>query len=216
MCHNLGADTTADPHNITASDAWRLNGAYIAWGQRGPNITGDSRIDWQTAPNDGSIGFAAAPTASNPNASVASWTSYQNTQYSWRTATGTKTANDPCPLGYRVPTISDYSAVKNNNTASITGLVWASASSTNYGSALHYGPNSTTRSLTLPATGQMAANSGAATLEYRGGVGRYQTSGISTTAGNINPFYFDQSMPTGFTGDVNNKYKGMPVRCIAE
>ena len=59
LCHNLGADISLDPNTPVVG----LQGAYIQWGRRGPNTTGDARVDWQTAAN--TANFAAAPTTAN-------------------------------------------------------------------------------------------------------------------------------------------------------
>jgi uncharacterized protein (TIGR02145 family) len=170
LCHNLGADTTLDPNVPVVG----LQGAYIQWGQRGPNTTGDARVDWQTAANTSN--FAAAPTATNANASaIAGWSTTVATDYSWRTAGGAKTANDPCPAGYRVPTQSEWAVVNTYNTASRTGTF--TSSSTNYGAALHYGPNASTKLLTLPAAGDRDSNSN---LVNRGSWGFYWSSTASS------------------------------------
>jgi hypothetical protein len=72
LCHNLGANTSLDPHTPVVG----LQGAYIQWGSRGPNTTGDSRVDWQTAANNAALGFAAAPTILDAKAgAIAGWNS---------------------------------------------------------------------------------------------------------------------------------------------
>jgi uncharacterized protein (TIGR02145 family) len=162
LCHNLGANTSLDPHDMTQTNAWGLNGAYIQWGRRGPNTTGDSRVDWVTAAN--TVNFAAAPTgpaAGQANSgTIAGWNgpSAQASNFSWRTAGGAKTAEDPCPSGYRVPTSTEWVGVNANNTVSRSGTFPNSV--TYYNSALHYGPNASTKLLTLPAASSRNSTDG--------------------------------------------------------
>ena len=209
MSHNLGADTSLDPHTPVVG----LQGAYIQWGKRGPNTTGNSTLDWQTAANNGSNGFAAAPTSSNSNSgSISGWSGTAATTGSWNVTENTPvkvTGNDPCPTGYRVPTRNEWTAVNTNNTFSRTGTFNNSA--TNYGVALHYGPDTITKLLTLPAAGYRILTNGA--LNFRGNVGLYWSStengsnaySLSFDSSNVDPANVSTSRPNGFS-----------VRCIAE
>jgi len=202
LCHNLGADTSLDPHVPVVG----LQGAYIQWGKRGPNTTGDSRVDWVTAANNGALGFAAAPTAGNANQGLLSgWSTTSAADNSWRTAGGAKTANDPCPSGYRVPTNAEWIGVDANNTVSRSGA-WTN-SATNYNTALHFGPNASTKLLTLPAAGYRETTNGS--LPSRGLSGLYWSSTETAdllffNGGGLNP-----------SGNFDRTY-GFSVRCIAE
>jgi uncharacterized protein (TIGR02145 family) len=203
LCHNLGADWSLDPHVPVVG----LQGAYIQWGRRGPNTTGDSRLDWQTAANTNN--FAAAPTSANANANaIGGWsTNLVSNNLAW---SATKSGDDPCPSGYRVPTKAEWIGMNTYNTASRTGTF--SNSNTNYGSALHYGPNTSTKLLTLPAAGIRSQNNGQ--LNDRGNYGYYWTSTYlqsSNTAAHF--FYFNGSVQGD--GGVQNGY-GCSIRCIEE
>lgn len=208
LCYNLGADTSLDPHVPVVG----LNGAYIQWGSRGPNTTGDSRVDWQTAANDGPLGFAAAPTAGNDNDGViVGWSSMERDEFTWRTAGGAKTAADPCPTGYRVPTQEEWAAVNSNNTISRTGT-WAN-SSTNYGTAIHYGPD-----LTLPTAGAMMISFG---IINRGSNGYYWSSTGKVTYNTFLGFYTYAAFNIFFDSNIlfvsdTSQDVGFPIRCIAE
>ena len=201
LCHNLGADTSLDPHTPVVG----LNGAYIQWGKRGPNTTGNSVEDWQTAGNTSS--FAAAPTAANANSgAISGWSTSPAANGSWGS---TKTANDPCPTGYRVPRQTEWEDVNNNNTATRTGLPW-SVSPTNYGAALHFGTIASPKLLTLPAAG--ARNRTDGTLLIRGSGGYYWSSTENVT--NSVPVYFDNISVNPANG--YDRTYGFSLRCISE
>ena len=196
---------------MSQTNAWGLNGAYISWGKRGP--TGDSRVTWVTAPNDGPGGFVAAPTGStaatansgnsgidvsNGFAPSGSWNIY------------VKTPLDPCPSGWRVPNLAEWNGVINNNTLTRTST-WLE-SFTNYNAGLFVGPNASTKSLTLPAAGSYQPY-----LGNRGREGYYWSSNETTGGPTINSeyFYFDFQFDTkGVTS--GNRAVGMSIRCIQE
>ena len=205
LSHNLGADTSLDPNVPVVG----LQGAYIAWGKRGPNTTGNALVDWQTAPNDGANGFAAAPTAGNSNSStISNWvTSPITNMYTWLDASGTKTALDPCPAGFRIPSRSDWEKLKDNNTYSKTGTFTSCA--TEYGSAIHYGPNASTKSITLPAVGRINLSK---IIAGRGQSGFYWSSTQNGADGYA--FYIDGT--AGTIGTATSLLSGTPIRCISE
>lgn len=119
-----------------------------------------------------------------------------------------KTTNDSCPVGYKVPTKTQWDGVVSNNTISRTGT-WTK-SNTNYGTAIHFGPNSTTKTLTLPAAGYEGYDDG--TLSNRGSDGFYWSSTQNTT-----PAAFYLTFNSSNAGTSNNsRNNGCSIRCISE
>jgi uncharacterized protein (TIGR02145 family) len=212
LCHNLGADTSTDPHTPQIGN----QGAYIQWGKKGPSVTNeDVRVTWLTAVNDASEGFAAASTVNNNNdAFISGWSGTSAAgDGSWN---GTENSpvkvieNDPCPTGYRVPTRIEWIGVNANNTASRTvGFV---SNSTNYGAALHYGPDASTKLLTLPAAGFRNSDSNGA-LASRGNLGVYWSS---TEDGGSNAYDLRFNSSVVAPANNSNRTDGLSVRCIAE
>jgi uncharacterized protein (TIGR02145 family) len=201
LCHNLGADTSLEPHTPVVG----LQGGYIKWGLQGPP-------NWVGADNNGSLGFAAAPTASDPNTDVAigDWGISIVKNGAWNNGTEDDpvkdTNNDPCPVGFRVPTRTEWKGVIENNTESTTGTF--NSDDSMYGSAYHYGPNGTTKLLTLPAAGRHAKSG----YSYNRGETCYYWSSSESENSNDDSYYYRGN------NVVNSGYRGeaFSVRCIAE
>jgi uncharacterized protein (TIGR02145 family) len=179
MCYNLGAaNTSADPF----TPGWEINGGYWQWGRSAQAAEGPTATD----PKDGAV--SGWNTTNAPNGS---WTD------------GSKTANDPCPAGYRVPTKAQWDGVRVNNTRTNVGTF--SNSVTNYGAGKKFGDQ-----LMLPAAGIRGNVIGK--LDYCGSDGYYWSS---TELGNFIAWslYFN----SGSAGtDSKDRSNGLSVRCIAE
>jgi uncharacterized protein (TIGR02145 family) len=199
-CYNLaaiGKVTGADPF----TPSWELNGGYWQWGRKGPD---PDVIDWY---NTNTSNFAHGPTGpelSDANdGTISDWVQSEAPDGAWSDAT--KTENDPCPVGFRVPTISQWQGVldTNNNTQSTEGT-WNS-SPTNYSSALFFGND-----LMLPAAGYRQFSSGA--LLNRGNSVKYWSSSEfgSYFAWNL---YFDSE---DAISDSNFRWFGYSVRCVKQ
>lgn len=174
MCHNLGADTKADP--LTASSS--IFGAKYQWGRASEAISQATDI--------------------STTSYISGWNSAPAPNTSWSDAA--KTANDPCPNGYRLPTYTEWRGVLANNTITRTGD-W---SGTGYGNAIKIGDN-----LLLPATGYRFPSDG--TLNPRN-VGYYWSSTYSG-GNNGAALYFDQNTQAVYDTDMP---RGINIRCIAQ
>ncbi len=178
-CFNLGVtDETLDP-NVPVQ---AIHGNYYQWG----------RSD-----------FVA--TANTSSGAIFGWNSTAATYGSWIDAR--KTANDPCPPGFRVPTIEQWYGVINYNIESRTGS-WTD-STTNFTSAIHWGPDESTKTLTLPAGGYRHHDDG--TLTNCGFSGIYWSS-TATNFWTWNLSFDSNYATTGF----NDRANGASVRCISD
>jgi uncharacterized protein (TIGR02145 family) len=195
-CYNLaaiGKVTGVDPF----TPSWELNGGYWQWGQPDPDVD-----DWY---NTNTPNFAHGPTGPElrdaNEGEISGWDQiYYAPDDAW--SDSTKTDNDPCPEGYRVPTLTQWEGVLDNNDQSTVGT-W-DLSPTNYSSARFFGS-----AMMLPAAGNRSSDGG--TLRYRGISGYYWSSskGGSDSAWGL---VFGSS---GFTAYGYRQY-GLSVRCVAE
>jgi hypothetical protein len=200
-CYNLaaiGKETYADPF----TPSWELIGGYWQWGRKGPD---PEQQDWY---NTNTPNFAHGPTgidAADANSgTIINWDSTEAPDGAW--SDSTKTANDPCPAGYRVPTVNQWSQVLANNTLSPVGT-WAD-SATNYSSAWFFGD-----SLMLPAAGSRRFNSGA--LRFRGNDGSYWSSSVLIGYG-VFDLYFSNTLAYVTPISLSLSRSGHSVRCVAE
>lgn len=182
MCHNLGADTNADPFTPSAA----IHGAKYQWGtmtgEAGRYISqADDQANWGPVP-----GF---------NGSAKPITSWQD---------NVKTAEDPCPAGYRVPTKAQWQGVVANNTLTRLGS-WA-WDYTNYTTAAKLGSN-----LLLPTAGFRNDNS---SLYGRGARASYWSSTNWLGANGSGQLEFSNTYLVVSNGVSNGELS--PVRCIAE
>lgn len=111
MCHNLGADETADPYTPSAA----IHGAKYQWGKREYAL---SQAQDQLL-----------------SGTIPAWDQVTSPYNAW--SDDEKTVNDPCPAGYRIPTSNEFLGVVSYNTLNIIGT-WT-ASPTNYSSGAKYG-----------------------------------------------------------------------------
>jgi uncharacterized protein (TIGR02145 family) len=182
MCHNLGvANTSADPF----TPSWEINGGYWQWGRKEMAAAGPS------GPGSGQT----------REAEVAGWNKNSAPDGAWKE--GVRTLNDPCPLGYRVPTKAEWDAVLKHNSARNVGT-WE-GSATNYNSGKKIGDQ-----LFLPAAGYRYYFDGA--LLLRGSSGAYWSS---IEDGSTSAWGLFFNIGYAYTYDYL-RTRGQSVRCIAE
>jgi uncharacterized protein (TIGR02145 family) len=180
LCHNLGATTSLDP-NVPVQG---IHGNYYQWGRK-----------------------TAVANASTPAGAISGWNTTYAANGAWSNTS--KTANDPCPTGFRVPTNAQWLGVIANNTVSRTGS-WT-GSDANFTTAIHWGPNTSTKALTLPAVGCRNGLDG--TLDGRSSYGNYwsTTENGTTVAWALNA----KSSDAITKGDLTRR-NGFAVRCISQ
>ena len=111
MCHNLGADTNANP----LAPSQQIHGAKYQWGTASPFVT---------QAQDQEYGDEVTPPG---------WASVITPNGAWL-GDGSKGTSDPCPEGYRVPTSDETNSMLNSNTLKWTGPY--ETSPTNYFSGM--------------------------------------------------------------------------------
>ncbi|MDR1591580.1 MAG: fibrobacter succinogenes major paralogous domain-containing protein, partial [Prevotellaceae bacterium] len=192
MCHNLGANEAADPFTPAAA----IHGAKYKWGVKTVALT---QADDQAKP-----GAITSPTA---------WVDIAmplpTTSDNWNMVT-----QNPCPPGWRVPTIEEWQSVIDNNTIyratdgggwSTSTPSWSSGANV-FGNGIKFGD-----ALVLPTAGYRDYSNGL--LVNRGDNGYYWSStAYGSTACRLRFGSGDQ-----YTNNYPyDRTCGFSVRCISE
>ena len=194
MCYNLGVTGTQDALTYQGG---ANNGALYQWGRQtdGHEVR---TSETQAGPTAGAVASKFITNTTYPY----DWISQQDNTL-WLDAS--KTANDPCPAGFRVPTQAQWGGLFSGGTTSgapstATRNMW-----TWTGNGYTVGPN-----LYLPAAGYRFVND--ASLSYVGTHGFYWSS----TVNGSNAYYLSFSSGIVYQGDLNSRGFGFSVRCISE
>ena len=180
MDRNLGASRVATSSNDEAS-----YGDLYQWGRRADghqirNSATTSTLSSTDVPGNGNFIFTTA--------SPYDWRSGQNSNL-WKGVNGT---NNPCPVGYRLPTDAEWNAERSSWDISYRTSAGAFASP-----------------LKLPSAGVRSFSNGG--LGNAGATGNYWSSTVAnSTSGH---FYFTTS--TSYINS-NNRAFGFSVRCIKD
>ncbi|WP_165690239.1 FISUMP domain-containing protein [Elizabethkingia bruuniana] len=190
MRHNLGANTSFSPDVPVQGIA----GSYFQWGKN-----------------------VVAATSSSPSV-VFPWNTTIAPNGSWNSGTETNpvknTTNDPCPVGWRLPTQTEWNTLISNTTqlsADNIGSNWTQNNS-NFGNAKVFrSKRDYNVKLTLPAVGNYN-NTGA--LANRAVAGAYWAS---TDVNNTTSARLIVNVNGASTGSgSNNRIYAANVRCIAQ
>lgn len=141
------------------------------------------------------------------DAIIGTWNTTIAPNGSWQNAV--KTVNDPCPDGFRIPTMQQWNNMANNTPQSDIGT-WSGAGGdpSNFTAAKVF--TSGTSKITFPITG--IRNSANGNLTNRGTNARYwSTNECTTTSGCA--MIFNNG---GFGVSDNNRATGLSIRCISE
>jgi len=194
MCYNLGVTGTQDALSYQGG---ANNGALYQWGRKtdGHEVRTSSTL---AGPLAGAVASRFITNSSTPY----DWISPQNDNL-WLDAS--KTANDPCPSGFRVPTQAQWGGLFRDGTTSGAPGTATRNTWTWTGNGFTVGAN-----LYLPAAGSRTVYD--ATLDNVGATGNYWSSTVTGTRAYF--LYFNSG--TVYPDYYYFRGYGYSVRCISE
>ena len=194
MCYNLGVTGSQDP---LSHQGGANNGALYQWGRKtdGHEVRTSSTL---AGPLAGAVASRFITNSSTPY----DWISPQD---GTRWLDASKTANDPCPSGFRVPTQAQWGGLFRNGTPSGAPNTATRNTWTWTGNGFTVGAN-----LFLPAAGTRYVSD--ASLNSVGTNGYYWSSTVSGTFA----YYLNFTSGNVYPGSILNRGLGSSVRCISE
>ncbi|ATC35809.1 hypothetical protein HZQ75_02055 [Elizabethkingia anophelis] len=185
MCQNLGATLGIDPFSPEAGN----HGAKYQWG---------------TTTGEPDRYLSQYEDQSNP--AYNNWSQTVKPNGSWSDTS--KTQNDPCPPGYRVPTIAQWGALLENN-PNMERIGTFNDDNNNYTTAIYFRNENNIRTLMLPIAGWRFGASGH--LIDRGNTGYYWSSTEKD-----NEAVFAMLEKDDVSLKIFTRLSGNSVRCIAQ
>ena len=237
MCYNLGVPESTKNMTLdeqmaysspTGSDVTNdiVYGDLYQWGRQA-----DGHEARSTTPVSGPYAGTFDSNGQVPSTASAYGHFITNTSGSdWRSSSNTlweasKTAGDPCPAGWRVPTRTEWASIMSGGISTnltmdskgtvkgTSGNTWTWKGSTGtHGYAIS--PDGNTTTLFLPAAGNRYGGNSAGNPDKAGSAGYYWTANYGTYAGSS--YYLNLSGTAVKINDFLNRAYGASVRCVAE
>ena len=193
MCYNLGVTGTQDALSYQSGTN---NGALYQWGRQtdGHEVT-------TSLTQEGPVGAPVASKFITVAVSPYNWISPQDNSL-WLDAS--KTANDPCPAGFRVPTQAQWGGLFRDGTTNGAPGTATRNTWTWTGNGYTIGTN-----LYLPAAGSRVVFSGSL---FTGNSGDYWSSTVNVT----NAYRLNFGSANVNLSSSTYRGSGLSVRCISE
>ncbi|HCD9236050.1 TPA: hypothetical protein NEG48_003069 [Elizabethkingia anophelis] len=195
MRHNLGANTALDPDIPNSA----LIGNYYQFGRS-----------------------AIVANAATPDGAISGWNTTLAPSNAWNGSGGTpppvKTGNDPCPSGYRIPSVAELNILGSN--ANVTYSTLNRGVGNMDAVAVLTSKQNNVIHVTFPLAGMRRASNGVLNTDssptdyQRGNTGLYWTA--NTQAGNPQFGIFGTNYAGTAWTDNLSKNAGQSIRCIAE
>jgi uncharacterized protein (TIGR02145 family) len=220
-----GAWLTFMPYNLGATTSYATPADQMAYssptGATTSSVIYGDLYQWGR-PTDGHQKRNSGTTTTLATSNTPGNVGFITGSYDWRSGGGnnnrwtdaTKAANDPCPAGYRVPTMAQWRSIFNNT--SDNGIPYATINSANtYNNWSWYSSGGTKGAysggtLFLPAAGSRGYSGGS--LGSAGSHGHYWSSSV----------YGSLAYRLGFNsgsvtlGNYDDRANGFSLRCVAE
>jgi uncharacterized protein (TIGR02145 family) len=217
MCYNLGAKVTAYEeldaitfaNDTTSEDAkgWLFQWGRIADGHQwrsSATVAGpyNSTTDVEVPSGDAMYGKFITTNV------MATFYDWRTPQYSWAWY-GWKSANDPCPAGWHVPSQTSWGKIIADGADNLLPTAATANAWTWSTNGYRIKPDGTTTTLFLPAAGSRDISGGI----YGVGSDGYYWSSTASGSGSFNLFFFSGWLSPG---DAYYRATGRSVRCIAD